>query len=88
MSTNGTTVTVTVTPSGIGVSGHAFDSNDSNAASAQFAGAATLSGNVALIYTYSTPVPEPSTTAFWMIGFSMCVLAGRSHLKQRGLNLS
>jgi len=81
-SADGTTITVTVTPRNIGVLGQASDSNDNNPASAQFTGSATVAGNVSLIYTYSA-VPEPSTTAFWLIGFSMFLLGGRSYLKRR-----
>jgi len=46
----------------------------------------TGSGTYELIYTY-TPVPEPSKSAIFTIGFAMCLLVGRTFMKRRGLNV-
>ena len=78
---DGTTqITVNVTPSQFGVSGQAFASVDSSAnyVSGSYTGGATGSGQVELLYNY-TPVPEPSKTAACMIGFALCLLAGRKY---------
>ena len=45
------------------------------------------SGSYSLVYTY-TPVPEPSKTAAFMIGFALCVLVGRNYFKGRELSLA
>ncbi len=85
---DGESVTVTVTPSGIVVSGYGVNSSDGTMGTAPLvSGSGSIDGNVSLIYTYATPVPEPSESAAWMIGFSLCILGGRTFLKRRGFRV-
>jgi hypothetical protein len=85
----GPTVTLVVTPSGVGVQGSAFNQGSAPVANASFTGEVSVSGTLELIYNYTpTPVPEPSKTAACMIGFALCVLVGRNYFKGRGFRLA